>query len=178
MPEIESANSPTPPISQSSTSSWLRGRRLALLMTLVILLLVASYDPSTQRLWRQIAGQQVDRIAWGTNYDAALAESKATGKPVLLDFHASWCQPCQLMEREVWSDPRVDRIVADHFIPVSLDVDVTANAAPATRYRVDAIPRVLVVADDGSVIRDGDSLPPDSASAMLAFLAAQSASPK
>ena len=38
------------------------------------------------------------------SYDAAVAESNRTGKPILLDFNAEWCPPCQALKREVFDN--------------------------------------------------------------------------
>jgi len=43
---------------------------------------------------------------------------------VMLDFYADWCISCKVMEREVFSEPRVAREMARYRL---LQVDVTDN---------------------------------------------------
>src|SRR5690606_18091685 len=50
--------------------------------------------------------------AWQTlsspaELDAALAEAKAAGQPLLLDWYADWCISCKIIEREVFGNAEV-----------------------------------------------------------------------
>ncbi|MFA0961855.1 protein-disulfide reductase DsbD family protein [Roseivirga sp. BDSF3-8] len=56
-------------------------------------------------------------------YEQALACSKATGKPVFLDFTGHGCANCREMEESVWSDPEVLQSLREDYIVVSLYVD-------------------------------------------------------
>ena len=56
--------------------------------------------------------------------DAALAEAKAQGKTVMLDFYADWCISCKEMEAFTFTDPAVQAALAD---TVLLQADVTPN---------------------------------------------------
>lgn len=55
-----------------------------------------------------------------------LAQAKAEGKPVMLDFYADWCVSCKEMEHNTFSDPTV---IAGLKPFVLLQADVTANNA-------------------------------------------------
>lgn len=55
--------------------------------------------------------------------DAGLAQAKATGKPVLLDFTGYACVNCRKMEEHVWPVPSVRSKIDKDFVLVSLYVD-------------------------------------------------------
>ena len=105
-------------------------------------------------------------IAWRTNLDAALAEAKQSGKPVLVDFSAVWCPPCLAMKHDTWTDGVVARAVSASTIPVLIDID--ADPATASRFGIEAIPAVLMLDGNGRVLRTEGFLP---ASGVIRFLA-------
>ncbi|MDF3077195.1 MAG: hypothetical protein K0S09_1084 [Sphingobacteriaceae bacterium] len=57
------------------------------------------------------------------DYDEALAASKASAKPVLLDFTGWNCVNCRKMEANVWTDPEVSRLLKTGFVMAELYVD-------------------------------------------------------
>lgn len=67
-------------------------------------------------------GLAFTRVRSLAELDARLAE----GKPTMLDFYADWCVTCKEMERDTFSDPRVQARVAGWNL---VQADVTANSA-------------------------------------------------
>ena len=67
-----------------------------------------------------------ERVASVERLDARLAEAKAGGRPVMLDFYADWCVSCKEMERFTFADPKVAARMKQL---VLLQADVTANSA-------------------------------------------------
>jgi thiol:disulfide interchange protein DsbD len=57
------------------------------------------------------------------DYKEALAASKATGKPLFVDFTGHACVNCRKMEEYVWAKPEVLKRLQNDFIIVSLYVD-------------------------------------------------------
>ncbi|MCC7332132.1 MAG: thioredoxin family protein [Flavobacteriales bacterium] len=58
-----------------------------------------------------------------TDFDLALAESKKTGKPLLVDFTGWACVNCRKMEESVWTVESIKEKLKNDFILVSLYVD-------------------------------------------------------
>ena len=89
-----------------------------------------------------------------TDYDAALAASRAEGKPLLLDFTGHGCVNCRKMEAAVWADPRVASLMADRFILVSLYVDdKTPLPEPLVVKEAGKEARLLTVGDKWSFLQ-------------------------
>lgn len=57
------------------------------------------------------------------DYKEALAASKATGKPIFVDFTGHACVNCRKMEEYVWAKPEVLKRLKNDFIIVSLYAD-------------------------------------------------------
>jgi thiol:disulfide interchange protein DsbD len=77
-------------------------------------------------------------------------------RPVIVDFHADWCADCKAVQRAVFRDAEVVRLVNDRFTP--LRVDATAGAATvseaAERYQVPGVPAVRFLDRDGGELAD------------------------
>ena len=65
----------------------------------------------------------------------------ATGEPLLLDFHASWCGPCQQMR------PAIEQLIQKGYQVKSVDVDDSPDLA--ARYKVQSVPTFIVVDASG-----------------------------
>ena len=57
------------------------------------------------------------------DYEQALACAKAQNKPIYVDFTGHGCVNCREMEANVWSDPRVLKMLREDYIIVALYVD-------------------------------------------------------
>lgn len=73
---------------------------------------------------QQAAHLQFKNIKGLDGLNAALADAKAQGKPVMLDFYADWCVSCKEMESFTFSDANVQKKLANF---VLLKADVTPN---------------------------------------------------
>jgi len=61
-------------------------------------------------------------------------------KPVIIDFYATWCGPCKVLE------PRLETIVGGKTDKLDLaKVDVDENETIASQYQVSSIPMVLAI---------------------------------
>lgn len=83
--------------------------------------------------------------------DAALADAKAAGQPVLLDWYADWCISCKVIEREVLQAPQVTSQLAGLRL---LRFDITQSNAEQRalldRYQLFGPPALLFFAANGS----------------------------
>jgi thiol:disulfide interchange protein DsbD len=72
----------------------------------------------------EVKGLEFQLIKTEADLDRELAAAAAAGRPAMLDFYADWCISCKEMERYTFTDPEVQRVLAN---AVLLKADVTAN---------------------------------------------------
>ena len=99
---------------------------------------------------------------WLHDYDKALAEAKAEGKHVLVEFHGSdWCPPCIKLNKEVLSkdafksfaDEKLVLVDADFPRKKELPADLKAhNMKLAEQFGVQYFPTVLIIDAEGKVL--------------------------
>jgi thiol-disulfide isomerase/thioredoxin len=91
------------------------------------------------------------QIFWINNLNAAKKTGKDTGKLLVVDFWADWCEPCNKMDGELWI-PNVSAKFAKNFVAAKVDID--ADKTTATFYGVKGIPMVVIALADGTKLWD------------------------
>jgi thiol:disulfide interchange protein len=144
------------PNSKWITTHHTRAHRRVPWGTMLVLVAIAYLQwPMLKGFFYRVSGVEApaSSIAWREDFEAATAEAKASDKPMLLVFSASWCPPCNAMRHDVWPDTAVSQVVNSDFVPRNVDVDSPASASVARRYGISGIPAVLVVDANGNVVR-------------------------
>jgi thiol:disulfide interchange protein DsbD len=87
-------------------------------------------------------------IPWVRDEKTAVLQSRATGKPLLIDFSAEWCAACKELDVHTWTDPVVAKEVADRFVPLKIDAteETAENDELQKKYQVPGLPTVLMMA--------------------------------
>ena len=97
---------------------------------------------------------QREGVVWEPYSEARIVAAQQAGQPVMLDFYADWCIPCQELELFTFTDERVVDMTQSF---VRLKVDLTNYESPEAeqvreRFGVSGVPTVIFLGPDGSEV--------------------------
>ncbi|MCI0359723.1 MAG: thioredoxin family protein, partial [Planctomycetaceae bacterium] len=89
-----------------------------------------------------MAARAADLIPWAADLEQAQKAAEEQRKLILIHFYNDHCPPCDRVEAEVFSQPRVAEAIARNYVPVK----VHAGAQPkvAEQFRVDRWPTDII----------------------------------
>ncbi len=88
-------------------------------------------------------------IKWHTSLDEAIQRATTEDKLIFVDFNASWCPPCKLMEQETFTNEKFI-FAAQDFVLAKIDVD--ENPDTAAKYGVEGLPTLGILHPDGKPV--------------------------
>ncbi len=111
-------------------------------------------------------------LAWHSDEAAAVAEARASNRPLLVDFVASWCLPCKEFEVKVFSRPEVAEVMRGYTllrVDLSHEDDDPRLGELKRKYGTDTLPAIRVVSPAGAIVARADTyLPPEQFLSLLA----------
>jgi thiol:disulfide interchange protein len=85
--------------------------------------------------------------------EEALELSNKEKKPVFIDFYASWCGPCKLMDKKTFSNEEVATYMNTNFINIKIDVDDKASSKVVNELNISEVPTFIVMDSQKKVIK-------------------------
>ena len=117
---------------------------------------------------------------WLHDYDKALAQAKAEGKYVLVEFHGSdWCPPCIKLNKDVLTTDAFKSLAAKKLVLVDADfprkkelpAELKAhNEALAGKFGIQYFPTVLIINGEGKVLDKMVGFPDGGLEGFLKFI--------
>ncbi len=78
-------------------------------------------------------------------YDNFLREAKKIKKPIILNFWASWCSPCQKLDKETFANSDFANYANNNFISYKVDIDSYDGMEITDRFSVESFPTILIL---------------------------------
>lgn len=99
------------------------------------------------------AGAAQAQVKFETDTTDAVREMAVKqGKLVFIDLYASWCPPCKMMERLVFSRKDVGDFMDQRFVAAKYDTDKPTGKKLLSRYGNGAIPLYLIFDTKGELL--------------------------
>lgn len=89
------------------------------------------------------------------DFRAAMAQGAKKNKIVFIDAYTTWCGPCKLMDKSVFTDEKVLDFMNENFVNLKLDMERGDGQIVAQRYKVSAFPSFLFVNTEGELVHKG-----------------------
>jgi thiol:disulfide interchange protein len=81
-----------------------------------------------------------------------LEQAQRENKPVFVDFYASWCAPCKVMEEEIFTQQPTYQYLNSKFLNFRTNFDSQSGQTIASLYEVKTLPTVLFLDPQGLVL--------------------------
>ncbi|MCH9688292.1 MAG: thioredoxin family protein [Deltaproteobacteria bacterium] len=108
------------------------------------------------------------RVTTLDEFEAEIAKAEEAGKPVAIDFAASWCVPCKEMELATFHDEKVEPLLTTRFYLIKVDVSdgTDEQSLMQNAFGSATLPSVLIYGKDITLsqhlagMREGSPMPP------------------
>ena len=95
------------------------------------------------------ASAETGNINW-VSYDKGMALGKSEQKKVFINFYATWCSFCRMMDTKTFTDAAVVDYLNNNFIAVKVDVDKERDVA--AHYNIRPLPDMWFISEKGEAI--------------------------
>ena len=126
------------------------------LIGVTVLPTIAAFDPvKSDNTSNKVApkgsdvGIRFTEAAWKD----VLKKAKAEKKVIFLDAYASWCGPCKLLQKNVFTKKAVGDFYNSKFINVKMDMEKGEGPALAQVYPLEAYPTLMYIDGNGKILK-------------------------
>lgn len=84
-------------------------------------------------------------------WQESLAKAEKEDKMIFMDCYTSWCGPCKMLAKDIFTDPDVAEFFNDNFINVKFDMEKGEGKILRQKYGVKAYPTLYFMNSGGEV---------------------------
>lgn len=115
---------------------------------LIFLLACSKTDKSTESHSEPVSTVQFKK----TSFSETLAEAKQENKMILMDVYATWCVPCQKLDKTVFSDNEMGEFINSKFVSLKVDGEKGEGPELMEKFGVPGYPTIILFTEDGEEI--------------------------
>lgn len=87
-----------------------------------------------------------------SDFKSSLAKAKKENKLIFLDAYTSWCGPCKLMAKNIFTKKSVGDTYNARFVNAKIDMEKGEGIELAKKFKVNAYPTYLFIDGNGEVV--------------------------
>ncbi len=88
------------------------------------------------------------------NWAAILKKAKVENKVIFFDAYTTWCGPCKLLQKNVFTRDDIGTLFNKEFINVKFDMESGEGPMLAEKYPLEGYPTLFFINPDGTVIKE------------------------
>jgi thioredoxin 1 len=89
-------------------------------------------------------------IQWSNDLNGALSKAQSTNHLVLADVYAPWCGYCKSMDKNTFTDPRVQQKLSNY---VLVKINGDQNSELMKKYQIYSYPTILILDSSGNIVK-------------------------
>jgi thioredoxin 1 len=83
-----------------------------------------------------------------------LKKAKAENKIIFFDAYTTWCGPCKLLQKNVFTRADVAEVYNKNFINVKVDMESGEGPMLAQKYPLEGYPTLMFIDGDGKLVKE------------------------
>ena len=91
----------------------------------------------------------LSEIIWEDSYKKGIEQAKLKNLPVVIDFYTDWCGYCKVLEKKIFPEPEVSKLLENF---TTLRINGEENPELAGNFKVSGYPTVLFLDKNGAYL--------------------------
>lgn len=108
---------------------------------LLLIMLVAGMNANAQGI-----------VFSNASFEEALEKAQLEGKGIFVDVYTSWCGPCKMMAKNVFTQEQVGKFYNEHFVCLKLDAEKEAEHGFFEKYQANGYPSFFWLDAEGNLL--------------------------
>ncbi|CAG5009497.1 Thiol:disulfide interchange protein DsbD [Dyadobacter sp. CECT 9275] len=88
------------------------------------------------------------------NWASILKKAKAEKKVIFFDAYTTWCGPCKMLQKNVFTRADVAEVFNKNFINVKFDMESGEGPMLAEKYPLQGYPTLFFIDPDGKLVKE------------------------